>query len=222
MKKIFLTAVGFMTALVALAQYQPTSTWPYVYEDFVDGTIHMSLGNDKTAKLNVHVLHGALHFIEGDMIKEAAPGEVFSAQIGKDVYINAGGKMLKILAKNENGYVAEGQEVDIVKLNSSGAAYGSSSATLGNMSLSSLDGIGGTRSNMNHMDIKANKDNGQTLPLIGKVYVVANSKVIYATRKDVSENVDAAAFKAFLKENKVKWNDPVSLLSVVDFIANQK
>ena len=207
-------------AVAAWAQYQPTSTWPYVYSDFMEGTIHKSIGVDKTAPLNIHLLHGSLHFIEGELIKEVASGEVFSAQIGNDFYINAGGRMMKLLAKNDNGYVAQSTEIDIVKLNSSDAAYGSSAATVGTMSLSSLEGIGGSRSNMNHMDIKSNKDNGQVLPLLDKIYLVTGSQVIYATRKDVAESVDPAAFKAFLKQNKVKWNDPQSLLTVVDFIAN--
>ena len=182
----------------------------------------MSVGNDKTELVNINVINGTLHFIDGDFIKEVKPGEVFSVQIGDDYYVNAGGRMMKILAKDDNGYVAESSEVDMVKLNSTGAAYGSSSATVGTMALSSLEGIGGSRANMNHMEIKSNRDSGQALPLIDRKYIVADSKVIYATRKDVSERVDASEFKEFLKSNKVKWNDPQSLLSVVDFVARQK
>ena len=130
---------------------------------------------------------------------------------------------MKVLAQNDNGYVAECVEVDMVRLNSTEAAYGSSSTTLGTMNLSSLEGIGATNSNssLNHMELKNNKESGQTLPLIEKKYLFVNKKCIYATKRDVAEYVDAAAFKAFLKSNKVKWNNPQSLLGVVDFLAQQ-
>lgn len=224
MKRLLLICAFVAAALSAAAQVsEPTSTWPYLYPDFTEGEILALDGTSKKAVLNVHVLKSALHYIDGDLIKELAPGQAFSARIGNDYYINASGKMMKILAQNNNGYVAEGVEVDVVKLNSTGAAYGSSSTTLGTMALSSLEGVGATNSgtSINHMELKANKDNGQILPLITKKYLFVNKMCIFATKRDVSDYVDAAAFKAFLKANKVKWNDPQSLLGVVDFIAEQ-
>ncbi|MBO4743580.1 MAG: hypothetical protein J5533_08095 [Bacteroidales bacterium] len=222
MKRFLLICAFALAALSAAAQdYEPTSTWPYLYPDFTEGEILALDGTSKKAMLNVHVLKAALHYIDGELIKELAPGQAFSARIGQDYYINASGKMMKVLAQNNNGYVAEGVEVDIVKLNSTGAAYGSSSTTLGTMALSSIEGLGASNSStsINHMELKANKDNGQTLPLLTKKYLFVNKMCIFATKRDVATFVDAAAFKAFLKSNKVKWNDPQSLLGVVDFIA---
>jgi hypothetical protein len=224
MKRLVLICAFALASLFAVAQeYDPTSTWPYLYPDFTEGEIMSIDGSSKKALLNVHVLKAALHYIDGELIKELAPGQAFSARIGQDYYINASGKMMKILAQNNNGYVAEGVEVDVVKLNSTGAAYGSSSTTLGTMALSSLEGVGSTNSgtSMNHMEIKANKDNGQILPLLRKKYLFVNKMCIFATKRDVSDVTDPTAFKAFLKANKVKWNDPQSLLGVVDFIAQQ-
>ncbi len=214
-----------LAALQASAQhYAPTTTWPYLYPDFTQGELLTQDGKSIKTELNVHVLRATLHYIDGDFIKELAPGTIFSASIGGDTYINAGGRMMKVLARNDNGYVAECSEVDIVKLNSTDAAYGSSSTTLGTMSLSSLEGIGATNSstNINHMELKNSKENGKTLPLITKKYIFVNRMCIYATKRDVLEVVEPAGFKAFLKANKVKWNDPQSLLSVVDYLAENK
>ena len=225
MKRFIITICACaLAAISAVAQTSnPTTTWPYIYPDFTEGEILSQDGTSKKAVLNVHVLRATLHYIDGDLIKELAPGQAFSARIGDDYYINASGKMMKILAQNNNGYVAEGVEVDIVKLNSTDAAYGSSSTTLGTMALSSLEGIGATNSssNLNHMELKASKDDGQTLPLIAKKYLFVDKKCIYATKRDVGQVVDADAWKAFLKSNKIKWNNPQSLLGVVDFIANE-
>lgn len=224
MKRFITFLASALVALTAAAQTAPTTTWPYMYPDFVEGEILTQDGFNKKGLFNVHVLRATLHHIDGDLVKEVAPGTVFSVRIANDLYINASGRLMKVLAQNDNGYVAECSEVDMVKLNSTESAYGASSTTQGTMSLSSLEGIGATNSNssLNHMELKNNKENGQTLPLIKKKYLFVNKKCIYATRRDVSENSDSDALKAFLKSNKVKWNDPQSLLGVVDFLAQQQ
>ncbi len=225
MKRLTLLFAMALFAVAASAQsYTPTTTWPYMYSDFTEGEILTTEGAKKSADLNVSLLHSTLHFIEDGLIKELPATRAFSARIGEDYYINAAGRMMKILAKNDNGYVAECSEIDIVKLNSTEAAYGSSSSTLGTMALSSLEGIGATNSStsLNHMELKNAKDEGKTLPLIRKKYIFVNGKCIYATKRDVGALCDQAAFKAFLKENKIKWNNPMSLLSVVDFVASQQ
>ena len=69
------------------------------------------------------------------------------------------------------------------------------------------------------MELKNSKEDGKILPLIQKKYLFVNGKIVYATRKDVQAVSDPADLKAFLKENKIKWNNPQSLLTVVDYLA---
>ncbi|MBQ7622467.1 MAG: hypothetical protein IJS66_01855 [Bacteroidales bacterium] len=223
MKRIVFIFAALLAALCAGAQeFEPTTTWPYLYPEFTPGKLLTDKGVEKTGEYNVHILHSTLHFIQGDEIRELSRSEVYSVQIGKDYFIAVGGQLMKVVARNDNGYVAQSYEVDVVKLNSTGGAYGSSSSTLGTTALSSLEGIGNNRVSMNHMELKANKDNGQTLPLITKYFICTGGKVVYATRRDVGEKSDPAAFKAFLKSNKIKWNNPQSLLAVVDFLSSQQ
>lgn len=214
-------ACALLSFAAAAQSYSPTTTWPYMYPDFTEGEILAQDGSRKAALLNVSLVHSTLHFIDKEFIKEVPSGTVFSVRIGSDYYINAGGRLMKILAQNDNGYVAESTEIDIVKLNSTDAAYGSSSTTLGTMALSSLEGIGATNSstNINHMELKNGKEDGKTLPLIQKKYLFVKGNIVYAAKKDVSEVSDPAELKAFLKANKIKWNNPQSLLTVVDFLA---
>ena len=84
-----------------------------------------------------------------------------------------------------------------------------------------MEGIGGSRANMNHMELKSSKEDGSVLPTTSKLYLVLPDKVIYATKKDVNEiyGIDKKAFSAFLKENKVSWKDPQDLLRVIDYIS---
>ena len=203
---ILLCAAAFAASAQTVEEYQPTSTWPYIYSDFMDGTLHQSTGGDMEGKFNIHLLESRLHFIEGNLVKEASPADVYSVKIGQDIFVNAGGTM-------------QLTEIDVTRLNETGGAYGSSSNSMATTALSSIENVGGIGARVNHMEMKNSKNEGKILPVITKLYIVTGNKVIFATKKDVSEASDKEAFKSFQKEHKIKWRDPQSLLQVVDFLA---
>lgn len=127
--------------------------------------------------------------------------------------------MLKVMAKSDKAIVVEEFNIDFAALNATGGAYGSSSTSAGTTAFSSLEGIGGTRTNMNHMELKNNKDNGKELPLIKKNYIFVKGQKIFCSKKDVlALSVDRDAVKSFLKANKIKFNDPQSVLILGDFL----
>lgn len=225
MKKIVLSILAFfaVAATTFADSYLPTSTWPYVYSEFMSGRLQQPGGATKEALFNICLSNCALHFIEGDMIREARSTDVFAVQIGNDYYVNASGKVLKVLSESENGIVVELVSIDYARLNGTQGAYGSSGSTIATQNLSSLEGIGASPSNMNmnHMELRNSKDDGQILPLNRKVAIFAKGKLVEANAKEVMEafGVDKNAFKLFQKENKIKWRDPVSVQKVIDFIA---
>lgn len=224
MKKTTAIIIALLLSINVFAQFEPNTNWPYVYLNFTEGTLKMPIGVEKKALFNVHLAHSTLHFIEGNAVKQVSPSDIFGVQIGNDYYINANGMMMKVLAQNDNGVIALSQEVDVAALNSTDAAYGSGGATLGNMSLSSLESIGVGNGIVNNTltDKDGEKENGKVLPLIEKIFIVSKGKVIYATKKDVTAAIGADALKAFLKTNKIKWTDPQSLLTLMDYIAENK
>lgn len=195
--------------------------WPYIYPEFTEGELKKYAGVNVEGMFNVHLAKGVLHFVEKDIIREALPTEVFSVRIGKDYYANVGGTIMKVMAESENGFVAQEVLADFAALNNTGGAYGSSSNSISTQALSSLEGIGGTRSNMNHMELKNSKDDGETLPVTVKLYLVMPGKVVYAAKKDVLDidGVDKKAISAFIKENKIKWNNPQALIKLVDYLS---
>lgn len=221
---MILLAGLFASATLAQAQYEPTSSWPYVYDDFQDGVILWVGGKEKPGKYNINLVDKKLHFIEGAYIKVANMMEIASVRIGSDIYQNAAGEMLKVLSKSDKSLVLEDNEINYAALNETGGAYGSSSTTIGTTALSSLEGIGGTNSsqNINHMELKLNKDNGKVLNLINKKYLFVKGRKILATKKAVMEvpGLDNEAAKAFFKENKIKWNKVPDLQKVGDFLAD--
>lgn len=220
-RAIYTVLVLIMSFGSILAQdYEPTTSWPYLYSDFTEGEIKSMSHKDKSGVFNIHVLHNRLHFIDGKMIREVNPSEVVSVRIESDIYTNVNGEMLKVLAMDDEVYVVEKNEIDVVSLNSTGGAYGSSSSTLSTTAFSSLESIGNGMTAVNHMDLKNSKDEGKSLPLLKKLYIVIPGKVIYATRKDVVQNsgIDVKTINTFIKQNKIKWKDPNSLLILAAFI----
>lgn len=220
MRRILFTVAALIISTASLlAQHEPTSTWPYLYSDFSDGELQMNMGAAKKGRFNIHVLQSTLHFIEGGMIREASSQDVFSVKIGTDFYANAGGRMMRVLAKSENGFIAQEALVDHAKLNATGGAYGSSSNSISTQALSSYEGMGG-RANMNHMELKNAKDEGSVLPLALRTYLVFRGNVVFAGKKDVMnvDGLDKKALATFIKEKKIKWKDPQSLLSLLDYM----
>ena len=223
MKRILTILLLFAVfSITAAAQYEPTSTWPYLYKDFTEGEILLNIGNPKKAKLNVHVSKSRLHFIDGGYICEANMPDISSVRIGDDFYTNAGGRMMKILAKSSMSIVAEEILVDPVRLNATGGAYGSSSSTLSTTALSAIEQttVGG-RTELTRL--VSGKEDGQTLPLMDKMYMVFKGWVVYASRKDVLETFPEYKddLSRFMKENKIKWKDPQSLLKLADYISEK-
>lgn len=222
MRRSILAALALILSLygVSAQNYKPTTSWPYLYEDFQAGELKKNVGAPIEGTYNIHIHLGTLHFIEDGMIREVLPSEVFSVKIGMDYYASVGGTIMKVLAQSDNGFVAKETLADIAALNNTGGAYGSSSNSIATQALSSMEGIGGTRSNMNHMELKNSKDEGQILPVKEKLYLVLPTNVVYAAKKDVSEiyGVDKKALNTFLKENKVKWQDPQSLIVLLDYL----
>ena len=225
MKKLFFTIFSFF-ALSVMAfgdEYEPTSTWPYVYQEFVAGKLEQPGGGTKDALFNICLTNATLHFIEGDMVREVSSADIFAVRIGNDYYVNAGGEILKVLSKSEKGMVVEQLKIDYAKLNSTQGAYGSSGTTIATNNLSSLEGIGASSSNMNmtHTALRNSRNEGKILPLIHKLALFVNNKISEASPKGVEEafDVDKNAFKLFQKENKIKWRDAQSVQKVVDFLA---
>lgn len=219
MKRILTLILASASALCLSAQnFEPTSTWPYIYPEFTKGTLHVTASQEREGLYNIHILEGRLHFIDGELVKEANPADVYSVRIGDEIYLNAGGTMMKVLAESDAGVVLQETVVDKARLNSSGAAYGASSNSMATRSLSSLEQTG-SMTNINHMELKNARNDGEILPLVQKIYLMYGGNIVYASRKDVAEAAGEPEMKAFLKTHKIKWKDPQSLLQVVDFLS---
>lgn len=221
MKKFALLAVLSFSVSLALAQ-EPTTTWPYLYSVFGQGEIFMKNGAKITQDLDVHVGHGDLHYLDKGVVKKVILDDVLAAYIGSDKYLNINGEMMRVVAESEDGCIVAEILGDFAALNETGGAYGSSSSSSATRKLSSID----TDSQVNqpYMLLQQNKENGQMLKLVTKYFVYTSGFTAPASKNGIADALSSDkqdAWKAWLKQNKIKWKEPQSLLGVLSFICNQ-
>lgn len=215
--------IALLACGTALRAQTCTTTWPYLYPDFQDGTVYMHGGGTQNLKLNIHMLRTSLHYIELGMIKEAFPRDIDSIRIGGDLFRYVNGVPMRIAAKGHSGYVAERLTADFASALEGSGAYGMSASTISKTDLSSLEVSGGT--NQNHMLLLQSKDQGKTAGIEGQYFLVTDANAYPAVRKDVLEEVPTErkeSVAAFIKKHKIKWKKPDSLVLLADFLAEEE
>ncbi len=218
MRRFLFIVLLMVPVLSYVAAQEPTTTWPYIFKDFTEATVYMSKGGKIEYKANVHLAKSTLHYIADDMINEVRGRDILLVDFGGRKFMNVNNSLMEVVEEVEGGFIAMLREINFTELNETGGAYGSSSATTSTKALSSLEGIGSITTHMLQQD---NKNSGKVLPLQSSYYIVTEGRV-YPANKSMIEDflpVDKkAAFKAFVKQNKIKWNNPQSLIKLVEVL----
>lgn len=227
MKKLLLLCIAALSAAVAVAQnVSPTVNWPYMYPDFVEGEMEKMGGQIEKGRYNIHLNVGALHYLNDGTIKEHPTVGVKSMTIGDDVYRNVGGKMLKVLAQTEGGFVVMETLANFTGIISRDGAYGGAVANR-DKTFSHQENNGSFNGYLvtdNYKDLIAIKDDSDKVPVTRKIFIVIGHQMIFANKSTVIDmtGVDKKAFSAFLKSNDIKWKDPEDLVKVIDYITASK
>jgi len=219
MKRCIVFGFLFLGVVTTGLAQETTTMWPYRYPVFRQGTVHFKDHRLLEAQLNVHLLKSTLHYLDKEQIKEANSSDIVVVRIGHDTYYVSNSQLLRVIAGDSAQYVAELVLADFDAIMSSGGAYGSSSNVQATRKLSSME-IGGV-SITNHMELKNKKDGGTLLPLFKKFVIVTADTIYTATRKGIESQLPEtkkAAFKQFVKENKINWKDPASLAVLLDLL----
>ncbi len=218
-KKILITLVVCLLGAGILRAQEPTTTWPYVYNNFQNCTINFKSGGTADYSANIHLGRSNLHYIKDDKIVEANMSDILLVVFGTQQYMNIGNQLMYVIEKCEKGFVARLQKPDYSRLNETGGAYGSSSNTISTKALTSLEGIG---SITNHMMQQTDKEAGKVIPLSDEYFIVTNGNIYPAQRKLLEKLMPEKEddLKVFVKKNKIKWSDPKSLIKLVDFLQN--
>lgn len=228
MKKILLLTfvLSFMTIPLFAQKYEPRDTWPFVYENFTDGSLYSSTGDVLlSARMNVSVLNQKLYYLKGETIMEADMVRLYAAKISsgpaEDLYVNVGAKMYRVLAESDGGAALQGDILDVERYNKASIGYGVTSYTASTQNVSGLAMESAAGVNINQA--QASKEGGEPLPVLEKKYILYGpGRIVPALKREVMDipDLDKQAAKAFFKENKIKWNQAASLTQVADFLTN--
>lgn len=229
MKKLLLLCIGMLLAVAASAQEEsPTANWPYLYPDFMPGKLLYVNRDPSNAMFNIHLNQCIAHYIVKDKIRVVDTWGVVGLVIGEDTFRFMAGKMLKVLAESEAGYVVQETRSNYAAIVRKDGAYGTTSLNstttktflYNENAINQYDGYLLTDV---YKDLHAMKNQSETLPVLTNRYLLIGQQLIPANKKSVSdvEGIDKKTFSAFLKANKIDWKDNQDLLKVVEFIAVQ-
>lgn len=220
MKRSFLLFVVYLLCGTVQAEYVPNTMWPYIYEDFLPGELVMKNGDKVRASFNIHLQEGELHYLNGDKILHVIASRVKEVTIGKDRYIPAEGRMMKVIAQEGNNFLLKCVLGDFNALFTGTGAYGASANTQAVRNLSSIE-IGG-KNIVNHAVLLQNKEGGKELPIVVKLYFFVGEMCVPAHKKNVenSFSIKQDEWKTFLKANKIKWRKEEDLTKVLHFLSD--
>ena len=221
-RHISLLAGVFFLAMFSLHAegYIPSTQWPYWYDEFQEGTVFFS-GDQKSKQelLNIHLLHGTLHYLEGDRIKQSDPRGIEKIVIAADTFLYMEGELVQLIQEKNGSCLVKQIRIDkeCLTANQTGAyGMGASSSAVQQLTSIQLDGI----SNLSYTQMKLEKPKGKELKLIETYYLIRTGQPVRVTRKDLEKSLptaDRIAFKAFVKQHKIKWKEETSLLQLLDF-----
>lgn len=215
-----------MTIPLFAQKYEPRDTWPFVYENFTDGSLYSSTGDVLlSARMNVSVLNQKLYYLKGETIMEADMVRLYAAKISsgptEDLYVNVGAKMYRVLAESDGGAALQADILDVERYNKASIGYGVTSYTASTQNVSGLAMESAAGVNINQA--QASKEGGEPLPILEKKYILyGQGRIVPALKREVMDisDLDKEAAKVFFKENKIKWNSAASLTQVADFLTN--
>lgn len=223
MKKFLFMCAGTLMAVAAFAQ-EPTTNWPYLYPEFKEGELNVRSKTEK-ALFNIHLDLGALHYVEDGRIKEANVLNATTLVIGNDVFRNVAGKMLKVLARAQGGYIVEETRATYSAVVRNDGAYGTTAlnSTTTKTFLyneNAINQYNGYLMTDVYKDLLAMRDDAEKLPVRKNLYIVIGMDQIPADKKSVASlsGLDKKALKAFLKSEKIDWNEIGDLVKVIDYI----
>ena len=227
MKRLLFICVGILLVLSASAQNdQPTANWPYLYPDFMEGELLRANKDSNKGRFNIHLNISALHYVDKNgKIKEADTWGVIGLIIGEDRFRFVEGKMLKVMAESKGGSVVKESRANysaIVKKDGAMGTTALNSTTTKTFLYNEnvINQYNGYLLTDVYKDLHAMKDQSERLPVNSNLYLVIEKRLVPANKKSVAalEGINKKEFSAFLKTEKIQWNEPQDLIKVIDYI----
>ncbi len=220
--------LGLCCPVLCFGQYKPTTTWPYLYEEFQPGKVVTFQGAQlEYDKLNVYLGDGSVHYVDDGTIMRADVGSVLTLTVGEDVYFYCGGRMNKLLRRTASGAaVVLRITVDEDAMSKSNIGYGTSSVAstsgLATYALGADTTISGMAIPVSKSmdDVLSGRSEGENLILKEVLGLAIRGSFVPATRNDVFNipGVDKKALKDFIKTEKIRFSKVDDLEKLVEYL----
>ena len=222
MKNSLLSLIFALLFGLSLSAFEPLTTWPYIYENFIPGRIKTYQGTDiEYDKLNINVISGKAHYVDNGVIMEADANSIALLVMGGDSYVCIGGRMVKVLRNASHGAVALSRSVDVDTMNKADIGYGKSSlASTQNVSVSALSTEMDFSINKSLDEVDRSKESGDRLAMKDVVGICYKGQFIPASLTDILgiPGIDKDKVKQFLKNEKIKFKNIDDLAKLLDFL----
>lgn len=223
MKKfIIATIIASMATMGYAREYEPTEGWPYLFEDFVEGIVYYDNGKAESAQLNVHLLSNVLHFTDGEnimVVKNAA--NIDSVVCNNIKFLRRANLYVWQLHATPRIVIGQTNECEVNYINDGGGAYGISTTSASAQNVSSFSDHGNMAA-LRYREMKEDHNNTRSLHITQQIiFIIDDRQICDANKRGVNDILDKEQkklFKAFLKENKIKWKELESLTLVAEFL----
>lgn len=222
MKQSLLSILLALLFGLSLNAFEPLTTWPYIYEDFIPGRIKTYQGKDiEYDKLNINVISGKAHYVDNGVIMEADANSIALLVMGGDSYVCIGGRMVKVLRNASHGAVVLSRSVDVEAMNKADIGYGKSSlASTQNVSISALSSEMDFSINKSIDEVDNAKESGDRLAMKDIIGICYKGVFIPASRTDILgiPGIDKEKVKQYLKNEKIKFKNVDDLAKLLDYL----
>lgn len=227
-KHLFVT----MTSLLALSsisafsqKFTPTDKWPYVYEEFQKATlINVDGKGDQEALVNICVADNHIHYVRAkdEVILDMLSRNLKDIIIQDKEYTVVGSQVLEKVLENENGSILKGKMINYDEMNKVDIGYGIST---NNYSASNLDMtqvlIPGSLNQRVRNALEA-REYEQSLVVDDVLYLYDGEQLVKATKSDFINAYGKSETASFLKQNKIKWGQPESMIKAIEYMKNNR
>lgn len=212
-------------------RYEPTTYWPYLFEDFQKGVVVYNNDTVSMAKLNFHLRAQSLDCIDyNGKIARVVLTKFQCAIIDKEVYRIIDGKPMRQIHEEEDAMLMNHTYINYDAMDNTYkqglALYAREKMDVtiranwnGHLNYANIPMPG--EFNESYKDMLEKKTDGNPLLTNSVNYFVVKGKAFRAIPKDCYEQLDKTAqkqLKNFVKVKKLKWKTTEDLIVILQYL----
>ncbi len=237
-KRLLLTLMLMVASVAIFAQrsavkpYAPTTSWPYLFEDFQKGVVVYNNDTVSMAKLNIHLRAKTLDCIDasGKVARVVLSPKFQCAIINKEVYRIVDYKPMRQVYEEEDAMLMNYTYVNYDVMDNDYkqglALYAREKFDVtvranwnGHINYENIPMPG--EFNESYKELRETRTDGKPLHINDVYYFVLKDKVFRAIPKECNEQLDKQGqkqLKSLVKSRNLKWRNPEDLIVILQWM----